>query len=91
MGNYAEVMMKDRLPRKRINWIDVLCWFFHENEEFSKYCKKHKKVRSLNKLAYLYLLSSKGRSFIKEVRRCPDKYTLTGLTKIAHTKWIDED
>ena len=80
--------MKDILPKKRIDWIEVLYAVFVNDDlrqDFVVYKKHHKKVKSLNKLAFNFLLTSKGRSFIRFVRENPERFTVAELSRIAHT------
>lgn len=86
-------VMEDRLPRKRIDWVEVLYAVFATDdlrEDFRLYKKRHKLVKSLNKCAFNFLLKSKGRRFIKMVRDCPDKFTMSSIIRVAHTSWIED-
>ena len=80
--------MKDKLCFRRINWMVVLVNFHCEND-FRKWKKlKNLKIKSKNKLAYLYLLNTKGREFISLIRKYPDFDNPEYLMKVVKTKWI---
>lgn len=85
--------MKDKLEfrKKRTNWCFVLDWFCSSSEKhgFKSYCNKHKRVRSQNKLAFNYLLSLKGRKWIKEMRVIGVQ-SEEDLHKILKTHWIND-
>lgn len=84
--------MKDKLTFKckRIYWSNII-GILGLNADFLYWCNHpRKKIRSIDRLAYLYLLSTRGRSFIKMVREDPKLTDPDYFKKIINHPWIKE-
>lgn len=87
--------MSDRLST-RPKWFDIFLYYaFIDAELHSSFSswRKHKKIKSLDKAAYCFLLSVYGRDWIKHHRFLWSKgfaFTYEHLEQIIKTKWIKE-
>lgn len=72
---------------KRQNWelVIVLCCTDDEKKEFKAYARKSK-IRSANRVAFNWLLSKKGRKWIRECRLIDFDFE---IKKILKAKWIN--
>lgn len=81
--------MKDKLrkTKRRINWYRVIAEVPALNREFVLWCgDKNRKIRSIRRLAYLFLKSKYGNNWISEAR--DNYYTDDELVRILRTPWI---
>lgn len=99
--------MKDKLPtssnsRKRPDWVllvlhlglyhDYVDYWFHK--DLNRVTSYKRVIKSGNRLAYIFLLSTKGREFIKLCREAYAKYGdelySRGLKDIVNCNWIED-
>ena len=82
--------MEDKLvKRNKIDWMNLIHSFNYE-KKFKSWCKG-KKIRSQQRLAYMYIKHIKGRNFVSCLRRImKHQCSMEELSRIAHTNWIGE-
>lgn len=85
--------MKDKLSKKkrpRLKWYNFILDDPELNQEYLRWKINHKyKIRSENKLSYIFLRSVKGLDWISNQRKWFSDIQET--IRIGKTKWVDED